>query len=140
MPMDSTARLYASAIAVVSGVYALASWWLAVAAEPMLGDALAALGIAGWLMVAVGIVVLAHGVALITPAASRIGRASGPLMVLWAAIMLAGQVLLATSPGGAPMMGSRMTAGIGWDAGMAAIAVLMLISGVIMSTRGDSMA
>lgn len=135
MPMDTTARLYASAIAIVSGLYALASWWLAVAGEPMLADALAAIGVAGWLMVAVGVVVLAHGIALLTPAARRIGRASGPLMVLWAAIMLAGQGLLAASPGGGPMMGSRMTAGMGWDAGMVAIAVLMLISGLIMSTR-----
>jgi hypothetical protein len=32
-------------------------------------------------------------------------------------------------------MGSSMTAGMGWDLGMVALAVLMLISGVIMTNR-----
>jgi hypothetical protein len=37
------------------------------------------------------------------------------------------------------MGSSAMTAGMGWDAGMATLAILMLVSGLIM-TRGDSMA
>ena len=32
-------------------------------------------------------------------------------------------------------MGSNITAGMGWDLGMVALAVLMLISGIIMTNR-----
>ncbi len=35
-------------------------------------------------------------------------------------------------------MGSTMTAGMGWDLGMVALAVLMLISGVIMTNQSGS--
>jgi hypothetical protein len=35
-------------------------------------------------------------------------------------------------------MGSTMTAGMGWDLGMVGLAVLMLISGVIMTNRSGS--
>lgn len=35
------------------------------------------------------------------------------------------------------MGGSGMTTGMGWDAGMVALAVLMLVSGVIMLRNGD---
>jgi uncharacterized membrane protein len=34
-------------------------------------------------------------------------------------------------------MGSTMTAGMAWDLGMVALAVLMLVSGVIMTNAGD---
>lgn len=94
----------------------------------MMGDQ-AGLGISGLVMLAVGIVVLVHGVALLTPVADRISQASGPLMIGWSTIMLLNQALAAT------MMDGPMTAGMGWDAGMVAIAILMLISGLIMTTR-----
>lgn len=96
-------------------------------------------------MLGVGIVVLVHGIILLTPMAGLLGRTSGPLMVLWATIMLVDQALLAALPGwgmsGSRMrdeMSSSMTSGMGWDAGMVALAVLMLASGLIMSSHGSS--
>ncbi|MGH2385323.1 MAG: hypothetical protein ACRDGB_09785, partial [Candidatus Limnocylindria bacterium] len=77
------------------------------------------------IMLVVGVVVLLHGIVLLTPAAERLGRASGPLMVLWAVIMLGNQALAAiTSP--SSMMGT-----VSWDGGMVAIAVLMLAGALI---------
>ena len=117
----SATRQYASAIAVVSGVYAIGS-----ASASMTGVS----GIGGWIMLAVGILALVHGVILLTPAARSIGTASGPLMLLWATVMLLQQALAAMMPTGGDMA---------WDAGMVAIAVLMLVSGVIMTVRrGES--
>ena len=77
-------------------------------------------------MLVVGIVVIVHGIVLLTQLAERLGRASGPLMIEWAAIMLANQLLAAT------MSGSMIVSS---DAGMVALAVLMLASGLIMSRR-----
>lgn len=140
MNSDSTTRRYGSSIAVVSGLYALISAVAAAMRSPMMEAG--SLGIGGWLMLVVGIVVLLHGTLLLTPAVARLERASGPLMILWAAIMLLNQGLLAAVPGwgmgGSPMGGSSMTAGMAWDAGMVAIAVLMLASGLIMSSRRTS--
>ncbi|MCA1588627.1 MAG: hypothetical protein LC744_08270 [Chloroflexi bacterium] len=115
MRMSAT-RLYASAIAIVSGVYAIGS------STSMLGVG----GIGGWVMLVLGLVVLAHGVVLLTPAARSLGAASGPLMLLWGTLMLLQQALAVAMP---------MSGDMAWDAGMVAIAVLMLVSGVIMSTR-----
>jgi hypothetical protein len=112
----SATRLYASAIAIVSGIYAIGS------SATMMGMS----GIGGWVMLAVGLVVLVHGVVLLTPAARLLGTASGPLMLLWATVMLLQQGLAAVMP---------MTADVAWDAGMVAIATLMLVSGVIMTRR-----
>ena len=120
----SATRLYASAIAIVSGIYAVTSaLWGMGSAMPM-GDE--ALGVGPWVMLAVGVVVLVHGAALLTPAARWLGSASGPLMLLWATVMLLQQALAAAMP---------MTADMGWDAGMVALAVLMGVSGVIMTRR-----
>ncbi len=119
----SDTRLYASSIAIVSGVYAIGSVALDLAAAPMMTDVTATLGIGGWIMLAIGVVVLVHGVLLLTPAADQMRRISGPLMILWAAIMLLDQWLLG-------MTSSMM--GMGADAGMIAVAVLMLASGLIM--------
>jgi hypothetical protein len=141
MVTDPRARLYASAIAIVSGVYSMASP-MAVAMRGPMGDLAAGFGASGWIMLALGIVVLVHGIVLLTPAASALGRASGPLMILWATIMLVNQALLATMPGMGPgmreMMTSPMTGPMGWDAGMVAVAVLMLVSGLIMTSQPPS--
>lgn len=110
------ARLYGSAIAIVSGIYSIA------AAEPGTGS----MPMSDSLMLILGVVVLVHGIALLTPLADRFGRASGPLMLIWAAIMLGNQGLAAASAS-APMMGDAS-----WDGGMVAIAFLMLASGLIM--------
>ena len=122
-------RLYGATIAVVSGVYSIGSA-LGLWASPMtddmggVGDA----GAAGWLMLAIGIAVLVHGVLLVATVADAAGRLNGPLMVVWAVIMLANQ-------GMAAMGNGAMVAGMGVDAGMVAIAILMLASGLIMMMR-----
>ncbi|WP_435194667.1 hypothetical protein [Natronomonas sp. EA1] len=125
MERISTMRLYGSAIALVSGAYSV---WLSTMG--MMG-----MTTTDWLMLLVGVVVLAHGVALLTPLAGKLGRASGPLMVGYSALMLALQALMPAEMGMRPGMlsGSMM----GGDAGMVAIAVLMLTSGVIMTTRRE---
>lgn len=129
MGRTSDTRLYASSIAIVSGVYAIGSVVLDLAAAPMMTDMTATLGIGGWIMLAIGVVVLVHGVLLLTPAAEQMGRISGPLMILWAAIMLLDQWLLGMT---SSMMGMEA------DAGMIAIAVLMLASGLIMLRSATS--
>jgi len=115
-------RLYASAIAIVSGIYSIAAAITGMGSMPMSDS----------LVLALGVVVLLHGIALLTPLADRFGRASGPLMVVWAAIMLGNQAVSATSASGPMIDGSS------WDGGMVAIAVLMLASGLIM-VRGREM-
>jgi hypothetical protein len=143
MVTSSSTRLYASSIAIVSGLYAIGLATVAMMQAPMMTDVSATLGVGGWIMLAVGIVVLVHGIILPTPAVGVLGRRSGPLMVLWAAIMLLDQGLFAAVPGWGMTeargdMDSPMTSGMGWDAGMVAIAVLMLVSGLIMSSHGSS--
>ena len=140
----SATTLYASSIAIVSGIYAVSSPLIAMIRAPAMTDPDAP-GIGGWIMLGVGIVVLLHGIALLTPVSASLRRTSGPLMVVWAAIMLLNQLLLAAVPGfgmaAAPageMMGSPMASGTSWDAGMVAIAILMLASGLIMINRGSS--
>lgn len=120
-------RWYAASIAVVSGLYSVGSA-VGLWGEPVTGmDGMAGMGVAGWVMLAVGVVVLAHGVVLLTPAAERLGRLSGPLMVVWAVVMLANQLVGA--------MGDAMASRMGIDAGMVAVAILMLVSGIIMIAR-----
>lgn len=118
MTMTSDTRLYASAIALVSGSYSLVSALAARAEGTRMSESI---------MLIVGIAVLVHGIVLLTPAAERLGRASGPLMLLWAAIMLGNQALAATTAG-SMMIGDAKS----WDGCMVAIAVLMAVSGVIM--------
>lgn len=115
MSSHADARLYAVAIALVSGIYSIGS---------AIGGGMRMMPVSDSVMLVIGIVVIAYGVVLLTPLAGRLGRASGPLMIVWAAIMLFNQLLAAT------VSGSMM---ISWDAGMVALAVLMLASGLIMS-------
>ncbi|WP_144903445.1 hypothetical protein [Halobellus captivus] len=141
--MVSNTRLYGASIAFASGTYSL---WSASTATRM--------GASGWVMALLGVVVLVHGVVLLTDYADRLGGASGPLMIGYAAVMLLNQALLGTgmmpgsgtgsgmtggmSAGDGMMGGSAMTAGMGWDAGMAFLALLMLASGVIMTRSHGS--
>lgn len=130
--MVSNTQLYGAAISLVSGIYSL--WSASMATEMTAG---------GWLMVVLGVVVIAHGAVLLTDGADRLGDASGPLMIGYSVLMLLNQALVGTGTmggmgstgmdGGMGMGGSTggMTA-MGWDAGMVALAVLMLVSGVIM--------
>jgi len=99
-------------------------------------------------MLLIGVIVVVHGVVLLTGLAHRLGSASGPLMIVYSVVMLLNQALLGAGmigDGGSMGMGagsqmgaSPMTAGMGWDAGMAALALLMLASGIIMA-RSSSM-
>ncbi|MDS0223243.1 hypothetical protein NDI54_18020 [Haloarcula sp. S1AR25-5A] len=142
MNTNGTTRQYGAAIALVSGVYSLLS---ATGGTGMMGSN------SGLLMALLGVVVVVHGVVLLTPYADRLGNASGPLMIGYSLVMLLNQALVGVTGSvnwgmgsgmGSGMnggmsggMGSSMTAGMGWDLGMVALAVLMLISGVIMANR-----
>ncbi|MFC7164845.1 hypothetical protein [Halospeciosus flavus] len=147
MNTSDTTRQYGAAIALVSGVYSLLS---ATAGSGMMSSN------SGLLMALLGVIVVVHGVVLLTPYASRLGNASGPLMIGYSLVMLLNQVLVGVTGsanwgmgmnsgmesgmngGIGSSMGSTMTAGMGWDLGMVAIAVLMLLSGIIMTNRPDN--
>jgi hypothetical protein len=98
-----------------------------------------------WFMLALGAIVLVHGIALLTPVSDRLGSASGPLMLVYAALMLLNQLRLETGTmmdGGMSGMDGGMNTGMaamGADPGMVALAVLMLASGLIMTSKTDGM-
>lgn len=133
--MVSNTRLYGASIAFVSGLYSL---WSASMASRMVTSS--------WLMGLLGVVVIVHGTVLLTDYAEKLGGASGPLMIAYSVVMLLNQVLLGTGMMddgsgmgmNTGMGGSSMTAGMGWDAGMVALAVLMLVSGAIMTNRDSA--
>ncbi|AUV84484.1 hypothetical protein C2R22_23345 (plasmid) [Salinigranum rubrum] len=145
MNTNDTIRQYGAAIALVSGLYSLIS---ATGGTGMMGSN------SGLLMALLGVVVVVHGVVLLTPYVDRLGNASGPLMIGYSLVMLLNQALVGVTGNanwgmgsgmGSGMdggmtggMGSTMTAGMGWDLGMVGLAVLMLISGVIMTNRSGS--
>lgn len=103
----------------------------------------------GLLMTLLGVIVIVHGVALLTPYASRLGNASGPLMIGYSLVMLLNQAFVGVTGSmnwgmgggmGSRMnggissgLGSTMTAGMGWDLGRVTLTVLMLFSGVRMT-------
>ena len=144
--MADTTRQYGGAIALISGVYSLLS---ATAGGMMRSNS-------GLLMTLLGVIVVVHGVVLLTPYARRLGNASGPLMIGYSLVMLLNQVLVGVTGsvnwgvgvesgmesgmngGMGGGMDSTLTAGMGWDLGMVTIAVLMLLSGIIMTNRPDS--
>lgn len=141
-------QLYGGLIGVVSGSYSV---YLAVTGSAMTTTA--------WGMLALGAVVALHGLVLFTPAAARLGSASGPLMIGYSLLMLGNQALMSagtgmgtdesTGMGGmdgmdgmgtmGSMDGATADAAIGTDAGMVAIALLMLGSGLIMTRRNEMM-
>lgn len=137
--MVTNTRLYGASIAFASGLYSI---WSASMASRMAAS--------GWLMAVLGIIVVLHGAVLLTDYADRLGSASGPLMIAYAAVMLLNQALLGTGmmDDGSSMgmdggmnggMGGGTTAGMGWDAGMVALAALMLVSGIVMARDRNSM-
>lgn len=144
--MDVSAiRLYGASIGIVSGLYSMG------AATLRTGSGMAA---SEWFMLVLGLVVLVHGILLVTPYADRIGNASGPLMILYSLLMLLNQGVMATMDGPGDRMGGGMDGGMGMetgmetaagasgmgvDVGMVALAVLMLASGVIMTWGSDGM-
>lgn len=132
--MTSNTRLYGAAIAVTSGVY---SMWSAASASRVVASS--------WVMALLGIVVIVHGAILLSSFADRLGSTSGPLMIVYAVVMLLTQALVGagmlddgSAMGMSTSMGeSTMTAGMGWDVGMVALALLMLASGLIMTRSGE---
>ncbi|MEF8894354.1 hypothetical protein [Halodesulfurarchaeum sp.] len=96
-----------------------------------------------WFMGVLGVVVILHGGVLLTEYADRLGQNSGPLMIVYSVLMLLNQALIGVGimddGSGMSMNGSMATSGMNssmsWDAGMIALAVLMLISGFIMTRR-----
>ena len=125
MSTISTTRLYGGSIAIVSGLYSIGS-----SSGPSMAP------MSDIVMLVLGVVVLVHGLVLLTPVAERIGGVSGPLMIVWSALMLANQALAGATMGGSGMGNGAMRGGaMERDAGMVAIAVLMLVSGAIMTWR-----
>lgn len=128
-PAISTMRLYGAVIAFGSGGYAVAvgSTGQTASATVM------------WLL---GAIVVIHGALLLTDWVTRIGTASGPLMIAYAVLMLSNQAWMATMTPSGTMDGGMnpgpmATAGMGWDLGMVTLALVMLASGVIMTVRRD---
>lgn len=134
--MVSNTRLYGAAIAFASGLYSL---WRASMGTRMTTSAS--------LMLILGLVVVIHGAVLLTGYVDRLSGVSGPLMIVYAVLMLLNQAALATGMMGTDTtdvgsMGngvgqSQMTAAMGWDPGMGALALLMLASGLIMTRDSD---
>ena len=120
-------RLYAASIAIVSGGYSIGSSRLGVIGGMPMVDGVA-MTAADWVMLTVGLVVLVHGIVLLTPAAMALRPLSGPLMLVWALVMLANQGLVMVRT-------EHMMGGMDVDPGMIALAVLMLASGLIMIAR-----
>lgn len=124
----STMRLYGGSIAVISGGYSL---YLSTTGMGMNAPA--------WLMFALGLIVIVHGIALFTPAGERLGVGSGIAMLVYSVLMLANQGWMVVMGPTMGMGDDMMTGTMGWDPGMVAIALLMLISGLIMTVRSDMM-
>ncbi len=125
----SPMRWYGGSIAIVSGVYAV-----------IMSMIMPEMTQAGWFMLVLGLIVLVHGILLVTPLVLRWGDISGPLMLLYAALMLLQQAWLAIrQPEMEGMNGMMETGTMTWDPGMVALALLMLISGLIMTAHRDGM-
>ncbi|WP_075936024.1 hypothetical protein [Halosegnis longus] len=127
--MLTPTRQYGAAIALASGLYSLFAMDGGMAST------------AGTVMAVVGAVAVVHGIVLLTPVADRLGNASGPLMVGYSLVMLVNQAVAMDSGGSSTDMGmgmdsSQMGEMMSLDAGMVALAALMLVSGLIM-TRTD---
>ncbi|WP_153952216.1 hypothetical protein [Halosegnis longus] len=127
--MLTPTRQYGAAIALASGLYSLFAMDGGMAST------------AGTVMAVVGAVAVVHGIVLLTPVADRLGNASGPLMVGYSLVMLVNQAVAMDSGGSSTDMGmgmdsSQMGEMMALDAGMVALAALMLVSGLIM-TRTD---
>jgi hypothetical protein len=126
----SSTRLYGAAIGLAMGGYSLAA--------ATTGQMTAA----AWVVALAGAVATLHGLALLTPIAGHLGSASGPLMLLYALVMLGNQVLvwmttslLAESAMRVHDIGPE-PALTGVDEGLVALTLLMFASGLITTVRG----
>ncbi|MDP2731166.1 MAG: hypothetical protein Q8O55_11900 [Dehalococcoidales bacterium] len=125
----STMRLYGGSIAIVSGGYSL---YLSTTTGMTMDTP-------AWLMLVLGLVVLIHGVILLTPLAGRLGGGNGIAMVVYSVLMLLNQGWMAAMRPPMGMASGVMTGNMTWNPGMVAIALLMLISGLIMTVRKEMM-
>lgn len=120
-PRDSSnLRLYASAIAIVSGLHGI---YVTTTGVQMTANA--------WFMLAVGLLVTMHGLILLTPRAPG-PLASGVRMIVYGVIMIADPILVATRQGvpGGPLSADPIA-----SMGTIAFGVLLLVSGAIMVVR-----
>lgn len=122
----SPVRWYGGSIAIVSGLYAV-----------ILSLTPAMMTMGAWFMLVLGIIVLAHGILLVTPLVNRLETISGPLMLLYAALMLLHQAWLGIRSMGTDEM--MDTGAMMWDPGMVSLALLMLVSGLVMTTYQHEM-
>ncbi|MFB6254784.1 MAG: hypothetical protein ABEI06_09245 [Halobacteriaceae archaeon] len=131
--MVTNTQLYGSSIAIMSGLYSLWGAW----ASPQISPS-------GWIMILLGVIVIIHGIILLSGASDYLSGLSGPLMIGYAIIMLLLQVIsgsmMETNTEMNPVMdGTMPQATMGWDPGMVALAMLMLISGFIMLQSNEDM-
>lgn len=112
----SVARLYGGSIAIVSGIYSV---YLSMYGVMMPG-------MSRPFMLLLGALVLAHGVALLTPLHNRVRRVSGPLMVLWGLLMAGMQLWTYASTTNLFMV----------EEGMIAVGAIMVMSGAVMWRYG----
>ncbi|MBS1263530.1 MAG: hypothetical protein MAG715_00713 [Methanonatronarchaeales archaeon] len=110
MDIDNSTRLYGGSIAVISGGY---SAYLSAGVG----------GVASTSMLLLGIVVLVHGLAVLSGYGGP-GGLSGPLMMLWGVLMLSIQAAALAMP---------MSVAMTLAPGMVTMGVLMLVSGYIMT-------
>ncbi len=136
----STMRLYGGVIAIVSGIYSLLSAIIGMMANSSMDMGMTnGLEVSMWAMILLGLIVLVHGVILLTPFVSVISSLSGPLMIFYSVLMLSNQAFLGITSNlqrisiGMSSPNMEMTL----DIGMVAIALLMFISGLIMITHKE---
>jgi hypothetical protein len=138
-----TTLIYAVAIALVSGGYSLLVGLAGIDVSFGMSGPQIEIVTSVWIMLLLGIVVLVHGVALLRLSGGRFGTISGLLMIGYSIVMILNQALVGTgifdgSGTAASSMGSGTVVGTSWDGGVVALAVLMLISGILMARTSVS--
>ena len=139
----STTLVCAVAIALVSGGYSLLVGLAGIDVSFGMSGPQIEIATSVWIMLLLGIVVLVHGVALLRLSGGRFGTISGLLMIGYSIVMILNQALVGTgifdgSGTAASSMGNGTVVGTSWDGGVVALAVLMLISGILMARTSVS--
>ena len=139
----STTSVYAAAIALVSGGYSLLVGLAGIDVSFGMSGPQIEIVTSVWIMLLLGIVVLIHGVALLRLSGGRFRTISGLLMIGYSIVMMLNQALVGTGTfNGSGMAASSMrngaAVGTSWDGGVVALAILMLISGILMARTSVS--
>jgi hypothetical protein len=124
----SNTRLYGAAIGLALGSYSLYA------------STTGRMTLAAWVVALAGGVAVLHGLTLLTSLAGHLGDASGPLMLLYAMVLLGNQIIVwMTTPllatGRVQDLGPE-PALMGVDEGMVVLTLLMFASGLITTMRG----